>query len=445
MKMTKLRWWIIGLVCVGTIVNYLSRSSLSVAAPAMMKELHFDEQQYSWVVSAFQLCYTIAQPITGYLMDVIGLKIGFFIFALLWSLINMAHALAGGWISLAFLRGLMGLTEASAIPAGIKASAEWFPTKERGIAGGLFNIGTSIGAMLAPPLVVWAMLTFADSGIGTEMAFVITGGIGVLFAITWFLIYNSPNKHPWITHKELRYIEDGQESYLQDDNKKPAVKEIVKKRNFWALAITRFLADPAWGTLSFWMPLYLINVMHLPLKEIAMFAWLPLKEIAMFAWLPFLAADFGCVAGGFLAKFFMEKMHMTTINARRCSFTIGAVLMISIGFVSITTNPYVAIALMSIGGFAHQTLSTVVITMSADLFKKNEVATVAGLAGSAAWMGQLSFNLFMGALVAIIGYGPFFIALSLFDIIGAIILWVLIKDPEKHHPPMTEQPLASHR
>ncbi|EHP4358740.1 MFS transporter [Salmonella enterica] len=433
MKMTKLRWWIIGLVCVGTIVNYLSRSSLSVAAPAMMKELHFDEQQYSWVVSAFQLCYTIAQPITGYLMDVIGLKIGFFIFALLWSLINMAHALAGGWISLAFLRGLMGLTEASAIPAGIKASAEWFPTKERGIAGGLFNIGTSIGAMLAPPLVVWAMLTFADSGIGTEMAFVITGGIGVLFAITWFLIYNSPNKHPWITHKELRYIEDGQESYLQDDNKKPAVKEIVKKRNFWALAITRFLADPAWGTLSFWMPLYLINVMHLPLKE-----------IAMFAWLPFLAADFGCVAGGFLAKFFME-MHMTTINARRCSFTIGAVLMISIGFVSITTNPYVAIALMSIGGFAHQTLSTVVITMSADLFKKNEVATVAGLAGSAAWMGQLSFNLFMGALVAIIGYGPFFIALSLFDIIGAIILWVLIKDPEKHHPPMTEQPLASHR
>ncbi|EBH9951257.1 MFS transporter [Salmonella enterica subsp. enterica serovar Braenderup] len=424
MKMTKLRWWIIGLVCVGTIVNYLSRSSLSVAAPAMMKELHFDEQQYSWVVSAFQLCYTIAQPITGYLMDVIGLKIGFFIFALLWSLINMAHALAGGWISLAFLRGLMGLTEASAIPAGIKASAEWFPTKERGIAGGLFNIGTSIGAML----------TFADSGIGTEMAFVITGGIGVLFAITWFLIYNSPNKHPWITHKELRYIEDGQESYLQDDNKKPAVKEIVKKRNFWALAITRFLADPAWGTLSFWMPLYLINVMHLPLKE-----------IAMFAWLPFLAADFGCVAGGFLAKFFMEKMHMTTINARRCSFTIGAVLMISIGFVSITTNPYVAIALMSIGGFAHQTLSTVVITMSADLFKKNEVATVAGLAGSAAWMGQLSFNLFMGALVAIIGYGPFFIALSLFDIIGAIILWVLIKDPEKHHPPMTEQPLASHR
>ena len=105
------------------------------------------------------------------------------------------------------------------------------------------------------------------------MAFVITGGVGILFAITWFLVYNSPRKHPWLTKKELDYIESGQESYLADDNKKPAVKEIVKERNFWGLAIARFLADPAWGTLSFWMPLYLTSVMHLPLKEIAMFAW----------------------------------------------------------------------------------------------------------------------------------------------------------------------------
>ncbi|WP_411905023.1 MFS transporter, partial [Salmonella enterica] len=129
-------------------------------------------------------------------------------------------------------------TEASAIPAGIKASAEWFPTNERGMAGGLFNSSTAIGAMLAPPLVVWAMLTFADSGIGTEIAFVITGGIGVLFAITWFLIYNSPNKHPWITHKELRYLQDCQESYSPGDNKKPAGKDISKKGNLLSFAIT---------------------------------------------------------------------------------------------------------------------------------------------------------------------------------------------------------------
>nr|WP_321240677.1 MFS transporter [uncultured Tolumonas sp.] len=430
MKVNKLRWWIIGLVCLGTIVNYLSRSSLSVAAPTVMQELHFTEHEYSWIVSTFQLCYTIAQPIAGYILDSVGLKVGFFVFALLWSLVNMAHALAGGWISMAFLRGLMGLTEASAIPAGMKASAEWFPAKERGIAGGLFNAGTSIGAMLAPPLVVWALLTFESSGLGTEMAFVITGGIGVLFSITWFLVYNSPNKHPWLSKEEKEYIDAGQEKHLADAHQKPSVRSILAQRNFWGLAIARFLADPAWGTLSFWMPLYLTKVMHMPLKE-----------IALFAWLPFLAADFGCLAGGFIAKFLIEKLGMTTINARRTTFTIAALLMIAIGLVSIVDNPYYAIALMSIGGFAHQTLSTVVITMSADLFKKNEIATVAGMAGSCAWIGQLSFTLVMGALVAIIGYGPFFVGLSVFDIIGAIVLWVLIKEPTAHVPsgPITNE------
>lgn len=419
-KVKNLRWYIIALVCLGTIVNYLSRSSLSVAAPQVMLDLNFSEREYSWIVSAFQICYTIAQPIAGYIIDMIGLKVGFFIFAIAWSIFNMAHAFAGGWISLAILRGGMGLTEAAAIPAGMKASAEWFPARERGIASGLFNAGTSVGAMLAPPLVVWAMLTFEDVGLGTEMAFIITGGIGILFSITWFLIYRSPTKHAWITKKELAYIEQGQEKHLASDDSKPAVKTIIKQRNFWGLAIARFLADPAWGTLSFWMPLYLTSVMHLPLKE-----------IAMFAWLPFLAADFGCLAGGFMAKFFMEKMHMTTLNARRTSFTIGAILMLAIGFVSVVEDPYIAIALMSIGGFAHQTLSTVVITMSADLFKKNEIATVAGLTGSAAWIGQLSFTLVMGALVAIIGYGPFFVSLSIFDVIGAAVLWLVLKDPNE--------------
>ena len=423
MKVKRLRWWIIGLVCLGTIVNYLSRSSLSVAAPNVMQELNFTEHEYSWIVSTFQLCYTIAQPIAGYILDSVGLKVGFFVFATLWSLVNMAHALAGGWLSLAFLRGLMGLTEASAIPDGMKASAEWFPAKERGIAGGLFNAGTSVGAMLAPPLVVWALLTFQDSGLGTEMAFVITGAIGLLFSVGWFFLYRSPNEHQWITDEEKKYIEEGQEKHLADAHQKPSVRSILAQRNFWGLAIARFLADPAWGTLSFWMPLYLTKVMHMPLKE-----------IALFAWLPFLAADFGCVAGGFLAKFFMEKLGMTTINARRSAFTVGALLMIAIGLVSIVENPYYAIALMSIGGFAHQTLSTVVITMSADLFKKNEIATVAGMAGSCAWIGQLSFTLVMGALVAVIGYGPFFVGLSVFDIIGAIVLWVLIKEPTNQTP-----------
>lgn len=430
MKVAKLRWWIIGLVCAGTIVNYLSRNSLSVVAPALMVQLHFDEKHYSWIISAFQICYTIAQPITGYIMDVIGLKLGFFIFALAWSLVNIAHVLAGGWLSLAFLRGLMGLSEASAIPAGMKASAEWFPVNERGIAGGLFNIGTSVGAMLTIPLVAWTARTFSDSGTGNEMAFTITGILGLLFAFTWFFLYRSPQQHPWLTQKERLYIEKGQESWQKTDTQsaaKPALKQILTQRNFWGMAIARFLADPAWATLSFWMPLYLTKVMHLSLSK-----------IALFGWLPFLAADFGCVAGGLIAKILMDVFKIDTINARRGAFSVGALLMLSLGFICITTNPYIAIALLSLGGFAHQTLSTVVITMSADLFKKDDVATVAGFAGASAWAGQLIFNLFLGLLVAKIGYAPFFIALSLFDIVGAIVLWIVIKAPPHNTSQMAD-------
>lgn len=147
MKIKGLRWWIIGLVALGTAINYLARSSLSVAASTLFTELHITEQQYSWVIMSFQMAYTVAQSFCGYILDSIGLRIGFFIFALAWSFANMAHALAFNWQSLACFRGLLGLSEAAAIPAGIKTASEWFPSKERGVAGGLFNIGTSVGAM----------------------------------------------------------------------------------------------------------------------------------------------------------------------------------------------------------------------------------------------------------------------------------------------------------
>lgn len=132
MKIKGLRWWIIGLVALGTAINYLARSSLSVAASTLFTELHITEQQYSWVIMSFQMAYTLAQSVCGYILDSIGLRIGFFIFALAWSFANMAHALAINWQSLAFCRGLLGLSESAAIPAGIKATSEWFPSKERG-------------------------------------------------------------------------------------------------------------------------------------------------------------------------------------------------------------------------------------------------------------------------------------------------------------------------
>lgn len=416
MKIKGLRWWIIGLVALGTAINYLARSSLSVAASTLFTELHITEQQYSWVIMSFQMAYTVAQSFCGYILDSIGLRIGFFIFALAWSFANMAHALAFNWQSLACFRGLLGLSEAAAIPAGIKTASEWFPSKERGVAGGLFNIGTSVGAMLAPPIVVWAIISWH-----WQFAFIISGGWGLyLLLCGYFYIARRKNINGSQMKKKSIFSQDRRKLCSLTAISALHYSPCWKQRNFWGIAMTRFLSDPVWGTLSFWLPLYLIQVRDLPLKE-----------IAMFAWLPFLAADIGCVAGGVLSNVLITKFHITTVNSRRIGFTIGALLMTSLSAVGFVENVYFAIALISLGGFAHQMLSTMAMTLASDLFKKNQVATVSGMAGSAAWMGQLLFTLVMGLLVHQIGYTPFFIALSILDLIAAAIIWLTIVDPQR--------------
>lgn len=411
MKIKGLRWWMISLIMLGSIVNYLTRSTLSVAAPTLLNELHISAREYSWIVGAFQGAI-MAQPLCGYVLDVLGLKVGFAIFAIVWSLVNMTHALGNSWQMFAILRGALGFAEGSANPAGMKATSEWFPANERGLAGGVYNIGASFGSMLAPPLVAWAIWAF-----NWHAAFLITGALGLVWVVLWLLFYQSPDRHKALSSEERAYIASGQEKYLQGDGSRPSLKRIASQRNFWGIALPRFLADPTWGTLSFWLPLYLSTVRHMDLKQ-----------IAMTAWLPFLAADFGCLFGGFIALRVQKSFGLSVINARRCAFTIGAFLMLAVGFVGFVDNPYAAVALLSVGGFAHQTLSVTVITMSSDLFRKNEVATVAGMAGTFGNAGLLIFSLLIGGLVAKVGYTPFFICLGLLDLFGAVILWTVVRE-----------------
>ena len=410
-KRGNLRWWIIGLVMLGAIVNYLTRSTMGVAAPTLTTELGVTTQQYSWITSAFQLGIMM-QPVCGYVLDTLGLKTGFALFATAWSLITMAHGLANSWPAFAALRGLLGLAEGSANPAGMKAVSEWFPARERGLAGGVFNIGASVGSMLAPPLVVWAILTY-----DWRAAFFISGALGLVWVALWLVFYRSPDTHPRLTPEEKRLISEGREAHLEAEDRKPSPLRILRTRNFWGIALPRFLADPTWGTLAFWVPLYLTTVRGFDLAQ-----------IAMFAWLPFVAADLGCLFGPTLALF-LQKRGLSLINARRSAFTVGAILMIGIGFVGFVDSPYLAILLLCLGGFAHQTLSVTVITMSSDLFRRNEVATVTGMAGTFGNFGVLVFSLLIGGLVATVGYTPFFVALAILDLIGAALLWILVRDP----------------
>ena len=403
----------IGLVMLGAIVNYLTRSTLAVAAPTLLQDLHITAREYSWIVSTFQFAIML-QPVCGYVLDVLGLKAGLAIFATAWSVISMAHGLATNWQTFAVLRGMLGFAEGSANPAGMKATAEWFPARERGYAGGVYNIGASVGSMLAPPLVAWAILAY-----NWQMAFVITGAFGLVWVVLWLLFYQAPDRHPALSDEERRHIASGQETHLRDDGQRPSILRIARQRNFWGIALPRFLADPTWGTLTFWVPLYLSQVRGFDLKQ-----------IALFAWMPFLAADAGCLFGGVIVAA-LQKRGVSLIDARRWAFTVGAVLMMGMAFVGYVQSPYAAIALLSLGGFAHQTLSVTVITMSSDLFKRSEVATVAGMAGTFGNAGLLIFTILIGGLVATIGYTPFFVGLAVLDLVGAAVLWSVVRDPAR--------------
>ena len=401
----------ISLIMLGAMINFLTRNALGVAAPTLLKDLVIGEKEYSWVTIAFQAALLL-QPLSGLVLDRLGLKIGFAIFAMAWSLITMAHGLVEGLAGLIFLRGLLGLAEGCATPAGVKAVSVWFPARERGLAGGVFNIGASVGSMAAAPLVGWAIRHY-----NWHAAFVITGALGLLWVLAWLAFYDSPARHPALSSEEGNYISTGQETHLKSGGERPSILRLARRRNFWGVALPRFFADPMWGTLTYWMPLYLAKAR----------GW-DLKQIALFAWLPFLAADLGCLWSGTLA-FWLQNRGIRLINARRWTFTCGACLMTGVAFVGFVPSPAAAIFLLCLGGFAHQTLSITAITMSSDLFKQGEVATVAGMAGTCGNLAVLIFNALIGVYVTHIGYSPFFVAVVVFDYIGAVLLWTLVREP----------------
>jgi ACS family hexuronate transporter-like MFS transporter len=223
--------------------------------------------------------------------------------------------------------------------------------------------------------------------------------------------------HPKLSEEERNFILSGQEAFLQGEYKKPSILSILRRRNFWGIALPRFLTDPTWGMLSFWVPLYLTTVRHFDLKA-----------IALYAWLPFLAADLGCIFGPALVLF-LQRRGLDLIDARRGAFTVGAVMMIGVAFTGVVQDPLVAVALISLAGFAHQTLSVTMITMATDLFARNEVGTVAGMAGTCANLGILIFTYELGQRVDQIGYSPVFVLLAVLDIVAAIVAWTVIRKP----------------
>ncbi|MFB6326565.1 MFS transporter [Pantoea deleyi] len=407
-----LRWWMLGIFLLGVTVNYITRNSLGILAPELKTSLNMTTEQYSWVVAAFQLAYTLFQPLCGWLIDVIGLKMGFLICALVWSVTCLLHAGAGSWLHLALLRFVMGASEAAATPANAKAIGDWFPKKERPVAAGWAGVGFSIGAMLAPPIIYVAHITF-----GWQGAFLLTGGLGLLWVGLWWWGYHSPQNHPRLSAEERDFINQDNEAVGEKLPFFTALKVIGKEKKFYGIAIPAFLAEPAWAVLSFWVPLYLANERGMDLKQ-----------IVMFAWLPFLAADLGSVASGYLTRLYVRCFGMTRVNSIVASSVTGALLMVSLALMTLVKDPWLAIALISVGGFGHQVISCMLSALVVERFDRRQMATVNGMRGSCAWIASFIFSLIIGVTADTIGFNPLFVAMGFFDLIGAVFLVMLIAE-----------------
>lgn len=407
-----IRWLMIILFATGVILNYVDRNALGIMAQEIINDLQITPKEYSYITGAFQLAYTIFQPIVGWFVDVIGLRVGFAIMVIIWSLMCMLHAGAGAWIHLAILRFVMGGAESVVAPANAKVISSWFPKKERAIANGWSMVGFSLGAMIAPPLIY-----FIHQFGGWQLAFLIPGSIGIIWAGIWLYFFSEPAKSRFVTDAERKYILSDQDigQAQQDKNVWHAIKQVVTQKKFYGIAIPAFLAEPAWAAVNFWVPFYLLSERGMQLKE-----------MAMFVWIPFLAADFGGLSSGYFSRMLDKYFGLSRINAACITYLGAAFFMLSMVFASLAESPYLAIALIAIGAWGHQMLSAMLTIQVIENYDGKEVSTVNGLRGSSAWIASFLFTIIVGQFVEKIGFKPFFITMGFLDIIGAIIMCALL-------------------
>jgi ACS family hexuronate transporter-like MFS transporter len=415
LKIKGLRWYIAILLMLVTTINYIDRTSLSVAAPTLKEQLHINEQQFAYIIVCFQFCYMLMQPISGRIIDYLNIRRGFSLSVVWWSIANMLHAFARTPLTFGIFRGILGVGEAGNFPGIAKTASEWFPPKERTMATGIANIGSGTGTLIAMPFVAFIILK-----LGWQAAFVITGAIGFIWVALWLLFYYPPEKHPMITPEELAHIQQGQrELYIEEVPREKGVWKIVLwQRNFWGIAIARFLSEPAWQFFTYWIPLYLVTQRGMNLKQ-----------IALFGWIPFLAADLGSFVGGLLSPMY-QKIGFSVLNARRVSMTTAALLMPFALLIAKAPSGGWAVFWFCFGAFGHNCISATLLTLPADLFPKHTVATANGLSGCIGYFGGMLFTWGVGWLVMHLGYKPIFTMIAFFDIIGATALWLLLRIPQ---------------
>ena len=388
----RLRWLMITLAFLATAIIYLDRQTLSIVAPILIDRYHMSNETYSHIVFAFMLSYTIMNGVSGPLIDRLGTRRGYAWTTAWWSVSALLHAVTIGPWSLGLFRFLLGMGEAGNWPAAVKVVAEWFPARERALASGIFNSGSAIGAILAPPLIVWIVLRF-----GWRAAFLAVGASGFIWLGIWLLTYYTPAA---IEREEsARHLSPNQ---------------LFSTRFVWGFILSKIFLDPVWYFYIFWFPAYLKQARHFDLQS-----------IGKYAWIPFLAAGVGNIVGGWTPAVLL-RLGIILSLARKCSVTIFACLMAMTAPAVMVTDTRLAIALVSIAMLGYTGVLANMLAMPADVFPPNVLASIWGYSGLGSGLGGMVFALMTGWLVDRYSYVPVFFGFGLMPFVALLIVWTLM-------------------
>lgn len=406
----KVRWAVCGLLFFATTVNYLDRQVLGILKPTLEKELGWNENDYGTIVSTFQIAYALMMPIAGRLIDWMGTRLGYAVAVAFWSVASVLHSFAGTPFQFALARFGLGLGEAANFPAALKATADWFPRKERAFATGIFNSGTNLGALIAPLLV-----PFVATHFGWRMSFIATASLDLVWLVLWLAWFRRPEEHKSLTTAEREFIE-ADRTVVEDAVKVPMMW-VVKQRASWAYLAGKFLTDPVWWFYLFWVPGFLHDAYGLNLTQLG----LPLVII-------YLAADVGSVLGGWISRGLMDRGWEAS-KARKTAMLICACSVTPVSMVMFTNgNLWATVALLSLATAAHQGWMANLFTLPSDTFPRKAVASVVGFGG----MG----GAFAGGMVAkAVGmwldyshksYGPLFVWAGSAYLLALLIIHSLV-------------------
>jgi ACS family hexuronate transporter-like MFS transporter len=419
-KIKNYRWIILALLVSATTINYLDRQILGLLKPTLEIEFSWSETDFAFLVMAFTGAYAVGLISWGWFIDRIGTKPGYIISVAAWSIMGMLHAAARSVTGFGLARIGLGLTEAGNVPAGMKTIAEWFPRKERALATGLFNAGTSFGiiiALLIVPLIL--------SRYGWHEVFIITGSVGFIWLLVWIFVYDVPSKHKRLTTEEYNYIHDGQKLDAE------AQEEVVKIKWFklftypqtWAFITGKILLDPVYWFFMFWLPSYFASTFKLNMSNLS-------PELMIIYTMTVL----GSVGGGYFSSLLIKR-GWPTLKARKTALFIFAVLELTVLSAQYATNAWMVVGILSFTLAIHQAWSTNIFTLVVDLFPKQAVSSVTGIGAMSGAVGGMLFPLFVGYILdsyksagnLIGGYNLLFIICGLTYLFAWIIIHLLTR------------------